>query len=36
MLKVVYKTNNRMKNSKLVNVIKSGLNDLKKGNWKHW
>ena len=32
MLKVVYKTNNRMKNSKLVNVIKSGLNDLKKGN----
>ena len=32
MLKVVYKTNNRTKISKLVNVIKSGLNDLKKGN----
>ena len=30
MLKVVYKTNNRTKNSKLVNVIKSGLNDFKK------
>ena len=29
MLKVVYTTNDKKKNSKPVNVIKSGLNDLK-------
>ena len=29
MLKFVYKTNNKKKNSELVNIIKSGLNDLK-------
>ena len=29
MLKRVYATNNRRKNEKLVNVIKSGLSDLK-------
>ena len=29
MLKTVYTTNNRRKNGKLVNVIKSGLSDLK-------
>ena len=29
MLKVVYTTNNRRKNEKLVTVIKSGLSDLK-------
>ena len=28
MLKVVYTTNDKQKNNKLVNVIKSGLNDL--------
>ena len=32
MLKVVYTTNDKQKNNKLVNVIKSGLNDL---NWRH-
>ena len=30
MVKTVYTTNNRRKNEKLVNVTKSGLNDLKK------
>ena len=29
MLKVVYITNNRRKNEKLVNVVKNGLSDLK-------
>ena len=29
MLKLVYKTNNKKKNSELVNVIESGLSDLK-------
>ena len=29
MLKLVYKTNNKKKNSELVNIIKSGLSDLK-------
>ena len=28
-LKLVYKTNNKKKNSELVNVIESGLSDLK-------
>ena len=30
MLKLLYNTNDKKKNSNLVNVIKSGLNDLKK------
>ena len=29
MLKAVYNTNSKMKNTDLINVIKSGLNDLK-------
>ena len=29
MLKTLYRTNDKYKNSKLGNVIKSGLNDLK-------
>ena len=29
MLKLVYKTNDKKKNSELVNIIKSGLSDLK-------
>ena len=31
MLKVVYTTNDKKKNNRLVNVIKSGLSDLKNG-----
>ena len=29
MLKLVYKTNNKKKNSELINIIESGLSDLK-------